>query len=51
MAGVGDVPLYDQRGAPFDRVLGDRIDIRPEAGFHLAKFGLARVGVTGWFNF
>ena len=25
--GDGDVPLYDQRGAPFDRVFGDRIDI------------------------
>ncbi len=27
MAGVGDVPLYDQRGEPFGRVAGGRIDI------------------------
>ncbi|MEZ6071650.1 MAG: choice-of-anchor Q domain-containing protein [Pirellulales bacterium] len=27
VAGVGTVPLYDQRGAPFDRVAGGRIDI------------------------
>ncbi len=27
MAGVGGVPMYDQRGAPFERVLGARIDI------------------------
>jgi hypothetical protein len=27
MAGVGDVPLFDQRTAPFGRVVGGRIDI------------------------
>ena len=27
MAGVGGVPLYDQRGEPFTRVFGGRIDI------------------------
>jgi hypothetical protein len=27
MAGVGDVPQFDQRGAPFTRVYGGRIDI------------------------
>jgi hypothetical protein len=27
MAGVGDVPLFDQRGAPYGRVVGSRIDI------------------------
>jgi len=27
MAGVGDVPLFDQRGAPFGRVAGGRIDM------------------------
>lgn len=27
VAGVGDTPLYDQRGAPFGRVVGGRIDI------------------------
>jgi len=27
MAGIGDVPCFDQRGAPFGRVVGSRIDI------------------------
>jgi hypothetical protein len=27
VAGVGDVPEFDQRGSPFDRVIGDAIDI------------------------
>ena len=27
VAGAGGVPLYDQRGVPFDRIIGGRIDI------------------------
>jgi hypothetical protein len=27
VAGVGNVPLYDQRGAPYDRIVGGRIDM------------------------
>jgi hypothetical protein len=27
MAGIGDTPLYDQRGAPYTRVFGGRIDV------------------------
>jgi putative cofactor-binding repeat protein len=41
VAGVGDVPEFDQRGSPFTRVSGGRIDIGAfEVGATLADFDL-----------
>jgi hypothetical protein len=41
VAGVGDVPLFDQRGTPFTRVVGGRIDI---GAFEVQPSPLALVG-------